>query len=471
MTPFPAPIAPAAALTVVRLPIDRIRPDPQNPRVHSPKQIRQIATSITSFGFNVPVLIDREDRIVAGHGRLAACRLLGWNEIPTIRLDHLTPAQAKAFLLADNRLSEIATWDDRLLAESLQALAAVDLDFALEDTGFDVAEIDLRIASLGEVPADDSDDVQPPAPDAIAVTALGDTWQLGPHRLRCGNALHAADYAAVLVGAKADVIFTDPPYNVPIAGHVSGHGRVTHRPFAMAVGEMTGPEFTDFLTTVATHCRDASRDGSIHYYCMDWRHLPELLAAGHAVYAEFKNLCVWVKDNGGMGSLYRSQHELVLVFKNGTAPHVNNVELGRHGRSRSNVWHYAGANSFARATDEGNLLALHPTVKPVAMIADALYDCSRRGDVVLDPFLGSGSTMIAAERTGRRCAGIELDPLYVDVAIRRWQRATGKDAVHVESGESFAVRERNVEARGAEMPIMADATGAGDAVEVTRAPA
>jgi DNA modification methylase len=438
--------APTAALAVVRLPIDRVRPDPKNPRVHTPRQIQQIAASIQSFGFNVPVLLDREDRVVAGHGRLAACRLLGWTDIPTIRLEHLSPAQARAFLLADNRLSELATWDDQLLAENLQALASVDLDFSLEDTGFAMAEIDLHIASLGEAPTDDADDVEPPAPDAIAVTVLGDVWQLGAHRVRCGNALHAADYTAVLAGAKANIVFTDPPYNVPIAGHVTGNGRVTHRPFAMAVGEMSVAEFTAFLTQVCTRCRDASTEGSIHYLCMDWRHIGEILAAGHAVYSEFKNLCVWVKDNGGMGSLYRSQHELVLVFKHGTAPHVNNVSLGRYGRSRSNVWSYAGANSFARATDEGNLLALHPTVKPVAMIADALYDCSRRGDVVLDPFLGSGSTMIAAERTGRRCAGLELDPLYIDVAIRRWQRYTGKDAVHVATGESFAVREAAVTA-------------------------
>ena len=463
------PHSPALAtpLAVVRLPIDRVRPDPKNPRVHTPKQVQQIAASIQSFGFNVPILLDREDRVVAGHGRLAACRLLGWTEIPTIRLEHLSPAQARAFLLADNRLSELATWDDQLLAENLQALAALDLDFSLEDTGFAMAEIDLHIASLGETSTDEEDDVEPPAPDAVAVTHLGDDWQLGAHRLRCGNALMASDYTALLAGGKAHIVFTDPPYNVPIAGHVSGHGKVTHRPFAMAVGEMSVTEFTDFLTQVCTHCRDASTEGSIHYYCMDWRHLPELLAAGHTVYTEFKNLCVWVKDNGGMGSLYRSQHELVLVYKHGTAPHVNNVELGRHGRSRSNVWHYAGANSFARATDEGNLLALHPTVKPVAMIADALYDCSRRGDLVLDPFLGSGSTMIAAERTGRRCAGLELDPLYVDVAIRRWQRATGKDAVHVATSETFAARDAAATARGDAAPSSEDATGFLTSAEAT----
>jgi DNA modification methylase len=232
-------------------------------------------------------------------------------------------------------------------------------------------------------------------------------------------------------------VFTDPPYNVPIDGHVAGKGQTKHREFAMAVGEMSSAEFTRFLQQVCLNLRAFSADGSIHYLCMDWRHVGELLAAARPVYSEWKNLCVWTKDNAGMGSLYLSQHELVLVFKNGSAAHVNNVQLGRFGRYRSNVWPYAGANSFARTTDEGNLLALHPTVKPVAMIVDAMYDCSRRGDSVLDPFLGSGSTLIAAERSGRRCYGIELDPLYVDTAIRRWQKLTGLPATHADFGHPF----------------------------------
>ena len=282
----------------------------------------------------------------------------------------------------------------------------------------------------------DDEVVDLPGPDAIPVSKLGDLWTLGEHGILCGNALMAPDYETLLAGRLVDMVFTDRPYNVPIAGHVMGNGRVQHREFAMAVGEMSVEQFTDFLKTVCTRLSAASTDGSIHFLCMDWRHLPEILAAG-AAYTEFKNLCVWTKDNAGMGSLYRSQHELVLVFKNGTARHVNNVQLGQYGRYRTNVWKYPGINSFGRSTGEGNLLELHPSVKPVALIADALLDCSNRGDRVLDVFLGSGSTLIAAQRTGRICFGMELDPLYVDTAIRRWQKHTGLKAVHAVTGTPF----------------------------------
>ena len=237
------------------------------------------------------------------------------------------------------------------------------------------------------------------------------------------------------------MIFTDPPYNVPIEGHVSGLGSIHHREFAMACGEMNEAQFTRFLTDVCGLAARHSRDGAIHFVCMDWRHLGELLAAGTRIYSELKNICVWVKHNAGMGSLYRSQHELVLVFKHGRAAHHNNIELGRFGRHRSNVWEYAGANSFGRATEDGNLLALHPTVKPVAMVADAILDCSARGDIILDPFLGSGTTLIAAERTGRRCHGVELDAGYLDTAIRRWQTFTGENARHAATGHSFTETE------------------------------
>src|ERR1700731_760135 len=238
-------------------------------------------------------------------------------------------------------------------------------------------------------------------------------------------------------GAAARVVFTDPPYNVPIDGHVSGKGRVRHREFMMASGQMSPSQFTRFLGTALELAAQHSTPGALHYVCMDWRHQHELLTAALGIYAEFKNLCIWVKDNAGMGSLYRSQHELVYVFKNGRAPHRNNVELGHHGRNRSNVSHYAGVNNFGRRGDEGNLAALHPTVKPVALIADAILDCSARGDLVLDPFLGSGSPLLAAERGGRGCRGLELDPLYVDAAIRRWQQFTGESAIHAASGRRF----------------------------------
>jgi DNA methylase len=239
-------------------------------------------------------------------------------------------------------------------------------------------------------------------------------------------------------GEQGAMVFADSLYNVAIDGHASGLGHIRHRDFVMACGEMDEAQFIDFLTRSFTLLARHSIDGAIHFACMDWRHAAELMAAGRNVYTELKNICVWVKHNAGMGSFYRSQHELVFVFKHGRGPHRNNVQLGRHGRHRSNVWPYRGANSFGRGTDEGNLLALHPTVKPVAMVADAILDCSGRGEVVLDGFLGSGTTIIAAERTGRRCFGLEIDPVYVDTIIRRWQAFTGDSARHAATGRSLS---------------------------------
>jgi len=269
------------------------------------------------------------------------------------------------------------------------------------------------------------------------VTAVGDLWQLGKHRVLCGDALDRASYSRVMGNRLAALVFTDPPYNVPIDGYASGLGKKQHSNFIMASGEMSEAEFTDFLSNACNLLARYSYDGSIHFICMDWRHVGELLAAGRAAYDDLKNLCVWTKDNAGMGSFYRSQHELIFVFKSGRNSHRNNVQLGQYGRYRTNVWNYPGVNSFSRSTDEGNLLELHPTVKPVALVADAIMDCSARGDVVLDPFLGSGTTIIAAERTGRVCYGIELDPQYVDTAIRRWQSFTGLSATHGISDRSF----------------------------------
>ena len=372
-------------------------------------------------------------------------------EVPTLCLDHLTPAQARAFMIADNRLTEIATWDDRLLAQQLKDLSLLGLDFSLEVTGFEMGEIDLRIASLEDLPEPDDDpaDAVPELPAGPPVSKIGDLWLLGRHRILCGNALDAAAFAALMGEERAAMVFTDPPYNVPIDGHASGLGAIHHRPFPMASGEMDQAEFTAFLGQAFRNLAAFSVDGSLHYVCMDWRHLEELLAAGREAYGELKNLCVWVKDNAGMGSLYRSQHELVFVFKHGRNGHRNNVQLGQFGRNRSNVWHYPGANSFARCGEEGNLLALHPTVKPVAMVADAILDCSARGDIVLDAFLGSGTTVIAAERTGRRCYGLELDPAYVDTIVRRWQALTGGSARHAASGRSFDDLAREAEAANA----------------------
>jgi hypothetical protein len=416
-------------IAVTYRPTADLKPDPKNPRSHSRKQIRQIAQSIETFGFITPVVVDANLSVIAGHGRLLACQQLDWTEVPTVRLDHLTPAQAKAFQIADNRLTEISTWDDRLLGEQLKEMSEVELDFSLEVTGFEVAEIDLRIEELSETDAeaDPADDVPTPS-SGTPVTRPGDLWFLGKHRVHCGSALEASAYATLMNRQTAGMIFTDPPFNVPIAGHASGLGAVRHQDFVMASGEMDEAEFTAFLSTACKHMATHSVDGAIHFMCMDWRHMGELWTAGRAAYTELKNVCIWAKHSGGMGSLYRSQHELVFVFKSGSGRHRNNVQLGRFGRNRTNVWNYRGINCPGGSGDEGNLLALHPTVKPVALVADAILDCSERGDIVLDAFLGSGSTIIAAERTGRRGYGLELDPGYVDTIIRRWQDYTGDSA-------------------------------------------
>ena len=434
-------------IVVVYRPVSALKLDPHNPRVHSPRQIRQIARSIGAFGFNVPVLVDSALKLIAGHGRVLAAQQLGLAELPTISLDHLTDAQARAFLIADNKRTDNSIWDDQLLAQQLRDLALLDLDFSLEATGFEVGEIDLRIEGLTAQSSADDDpaDAIPVAQAGSPITRVGDLWLLGEHRVCCGSALDQNAYTILLNGEKAALVFSDPPYNMPIDGNVCGLGSIHHREFAMASGEMSPAEFIGFLTGALSLCARHSEDGSLHFLCMDWRHMAELLAAGREVYAELKNLCVWAKDNPGMGSLYRSQHEVIFVFKHGRESHRYNIQLGKYGRNRGNVWRYPGMNSAARATDEGNLLALHPTVKPVALVADAILDCSARGDIVLDAFLGSGTTVIAAERTGRRCSGLEIDPLYVDTIVRRWQAYCGGRAVNAASGKSFAELEVEVE--------------------------
>jgi len=425
----------APNIAVTYRPTGSLTLDPTNPRRHDRRQVRQIARSIEAFGFNVPILIDANGTVIAGHGRLLASRELGLAAVPTIELDHLNKAQMRAFMIADNRLTEASEWDERLLAEQLKELAEISLDFSLETTGFTMGEIDLRIEGLAR-PQDEEDPADiVPAREGPAVTRIGDLWLLGRHRILCGDALNAASYATLMEGEQAAMVFTDPPYNLRV-DEISGLGAIRHREFPMASGEMDASAFTSFLTTVLTLLARHSVDGSLHFHCMDWRHMPEILTAGR-VYSELKNVCVWAKSTAGMGSLYRSQHELVFLFKSGKAPHRNNVQLGQYGRHRSNVWNYPSPSAFGRRGEEGKLLALHPTVKPVALVADAIMDCSLRGEVVLDAFLGSGTTTIAAEKTGRRCYGLELDPGYVDTIVRRWQDFTRDVARHAVSGLSF----------------------------------
>lgn len=434
---------PRIELKIEYLPLGDIRPDPSNPRLHGKRHVRQIAKSIEAFGFNAPILLDDQNQIVAGHGRLAAAVILDLPTVPTICLGHLNPQQRRAYMVADNRLGDLSKWDGKTLAGIMLELAEADLSFDIEAAGFSVGEIDLMVAAAEDT-AETDDELPEPGP---IVTQLGDIWELGEHVVFAGSALEEASYSAIMDGDEANLVFSDPPYNVPIQGHVSGLGKIQHREFAQAVGEMSEEEFIRFLTTALALAKRFSRDGSLHYWAMDWRHQFELSVAARSVYDEQVNLCVWAKTAAGMGSLYRSQHELFAVWRKGKARHRNNVELGRFGRSRSNVWSYPGANSFGRSPDEGNLLALHPTVKPVALVADAILDSTCRGDIALDPFLGSGSTLIAAEKVGRRCRGIELDPAYVDTIIRRWQRWSGGHARRRSDGRLFD----NLEAEAAEL--------------------
>lgn len=417
-----------------------LNPNVKNPRTHTNKQIRQIAESIRTFGFNVPLIIDRDLRVIAGHGRLLACQRLGLTEVPAIRIDHLSEEQIVAFTIADNRLTENAEWDEKLLGEQLQILSNVDLDFSVEITGFETSEIDLFIDNLTSDSGDGTDpaDILPDPNGGSVVTRHSDCWILGSHRLVCGDATNSRSFSQLMNGRRAQMIFTDPPYNDPIDGYVTGFGKIHHPEFIAGSGEMSSGEFQSFLKSTITNLVQHSAAGSLHFICMDWRHSRELLAASRARYSELKNICVWVKENAGQGSLYRSQHELVFVFKAGKKSHRNNVQLGKSGRYRTNVWNYRRVNSLTRNSDESCLPGMHPTIKPVELVADAILDCTRRKEVVLDPFLGSGTTLIAAERTGRVCFGMELDPRYVDVIVRRWQTYTGLVAIHEQTGRSFS---------------------------------
>ena len=416
--------------------VTALKPNPKNARTHSKKQVREIAASIKAFGFTNPILVDETNMVLAGHGRLAAAQFLEQQSVPVVRLDHMSNAEKRAYVLADNKLAEKAGWDRELLAIELGdlALELPQLDLELSITGFDIGEIDQVLDERGPQKADASDDV--PDLPLEPVTRAGDLWILGAHRLLCGDARNQNDLDRLMDGEKARMAFLDPPYNVKISDHVQGRGAIKHAEFAFASGEMSRSEFVTFLKLALSEAARLSVDGAIHYICMDWRHLSELMEAAASVYSEQKNLVVWNKSTPGQGSFYRSQHELILVYQVGNGSHRNGIELGKHGRSRSNVWTYPGVNMFrAGRLDE---LAMHPTVKPVKLISDAMRDCSIKGESVLDTFMGSGSTLMAAEVIGRRAFGVEYEPKYIDVAVRRWETYTKLEAICSVTGMTFA---------------------------------
>lgn len=418
--------------------------NPRNSRTHSKKQLHKIAQSIEKLGFNNPVLVDTENFIVAGHGRVLAARELGLTEVPTICLSHMSQEQIRAYIIADNKLAEDAGWDNEILKIELDFLMNLDTEVGFDATitGFDIPQLDLILnpESLDVVKKAAKTDPDSEFLDNIVDIPKrvnkGDLWKLGEHLLYCGNSLEEPSYEKLLHNERAQVVFTDPPYNVKIKGNVTKQKQ--HEEFKLASGEMEKSEFIDFLKNAMSLQAKYSIGGSINYQCMDWRHIEEMVTAGNQVYSSLKNICVWDKGTGGMGSLYRSQHEFIFVFKNGTKPHINNVELGVHGRYRTNVWKYKGMH--ACNPQAKTLVKLHPTVKPVPMIMDALLDCSSIGGIVLDSFGGSGSTLIAAERTKRKARIIELEPKYCDVILYRWEHLTSKTAELVENKEAYDVK-------------------------------
>jgi len=446
-------------IEILHLPIHNVKPAPNHARTHNREQRRKLAALLRKFGQVTPILVDAENAIVDGHAVHAALIELGYDEIAAVIVRNRDPNEIRALRLALNRVPQDASWDEAVLRDELRTL--LDLGFEMELTGFDAVEIDMALSfdepGTSVVEAEASEDLAPPT---NPIVMPGDIYRLGRHAIACGNA-HDAELIRWLAGSRlVRVVFTDPPHNSKVDGFVSGLGKTHHADVAMASGKMTKAEFTAFLAGFIAALVPALADGAILFLCTDWRHLGELLEAGSREGLILKNLCVWTKSNAGMGMFYRCQHELIFVFKYGDAPHQNNFKLGQHARVRSNVWAYREVNVFGQ--DREGPLGLHQTLKPVLMIADALKDVSRRGDLVLDPFLGSGSTLIAAEETGRTCIGVELDPSYVEVAIRRWERRTGKDAVHVKSDETFAERrERGL----AIMPCAGTVDPAGQAKE------
>jgi DNA modification methylase len=415
--------------------IDTVIPYANNTKKHPVEQINKLASMIAEYGHDVPIVVDADNVIIKGHGRLLACQKLGMTTVPVIVRDDLTPTQVKAARIADNKVAE-SDWDEDLLRLELTELD--ELGFDLDLTGFEDFDFSQFDDDDTTTLDDDADLDSTPEFPTEPVTKLGDVWLCGKHRVMCGDSTSIDAVNALMADSKADMVFTDPPYNVKISGLGSANsensiGRI-HDEFKMASGEMTKEEFTDFLRAVFTCLISASKDGSIHYVCMDWRHIQELTSAGE-IYTELKNLCVWNKSNGGMGTFYRSKHELIFAYKNGTEKHTNNFMLGETGRYRTNVWDYPMVTSFS-SEEKGNE-KLHPTVKPTQLVVDAILDCSNDSEVILDLFGGSGTTMIACEKTNRVARLMELDEKYCDVIVRRWQDLTGKEAILESNGATF----------------------------------
>lgn len=397
-------------------------------RKHSKKQLQKLKNAINKVGYVNPVLLDEKHNIMAGELRLLAAKELGFTQIPAIILENLTEEEVEAIRILDNRIAEDGEWNYENLKDELEKLLKFDISF--EDLGFDTVDYDKIFLAddIDENKVHDSDKEDESWLDANIPPKVkfGDLWRLGDHFVYCGDSLLVRSFEILMQGELAQIVITDPPYNCKIKGHVCGLGKTQHEEFAMASGEMTDAEFAEFISKFIQNLIKFSVDGSLHYMFMDWAGLNILLTAGKKYYTELKNIAIWNKGVGGMGAMYRSQHEMVPIFKNGKAKHQNHIQLGKYGRYRTNVWDYPGIRATNPASLE--LLKLHPTVKGVPMLHDIMLDASSKNDIVLDCFGGSGSTLLAAERCKRRARLIEISPRYVDVTIFRWEKETGKTA-------------------------------------------
>lgn len=419
-------------LCIKSIPVTDIIVYNKNVKEHGDEQVRQIANSIKEFGFTNPILIDEKNEIVAGHGRYAAAKLLGLETVPVIQISHLSDKQKRAYRIADNKIAEKSGWNTDLLKMELSELETI-CDFDIQLTGFDTIEVDTLLTNTKTKKISEKENSVQFITDEEIITKPGDLWLIGNHKLLCGSSLEEGSFIRLIDGKTADLVVQDPPYNLS-AKSIGSSGNTKHTDFQMASGEMTSAEFTKFLSNNFALCSKYSNKNALIYNFMDWRHCREILDAGEANFGSLINLCVWKKPTGGMGKLYRSQHELCFVFNNGDKHYIDNVELGKHGRYRTNCWEYGAVGSFGVHKSD---IVMHPTVKPYEMIKDIILDASPRNGIVLDSFIGSGTCFIAAEKAKRRCYGIELEPKYCDTAIRRMHDLFGIDAVNAESGKTY----------------------------------
>jgi hypothetical protein len=425
-------------LRIEYVPVEKLKANPRNWRKHPPVQVRKIAKSMAGLGVVMPAVADRRSlQLWLGHGRWEAAKLLGLKELPVVFADHLTKAELQALAIADHSLVELALIDEELYAENLKELSGLDLSVSLDDIGIEPGRLDALLVGLERNASSDKADLLP-STSGPAVTKLGDFWDLELHRVGCADALDEASHRKLMNDRLASMVLSDSPWNVKVTGHIRRGGRIAYREFPMASGELSKGEFTDFLTRAFGNSAKFSERGSCHYQFIDFRHLDEMLAAGRKVYSGLLNVVIWAKPGGGgLGAFYKSAYEMIFVWRHGRGPTRNNVSNGRFGRDRTNLWSYPSPTRFGGAGEENDLVRLHPSPKPVQLMADAILDVTKRGEIVADPFLGSGSTLIAAQRTGRTCFGLELDPLHVDLVIRRWQRFTGLRARHSATGRYF----------------------------------